>query len=128
MMKEELLARLGAVEIRGGKPKYSQELREATLEYASTRVAAGDSLNQVAGELGIKGWTLQRWSQNARRAARGGDPVRVSAMSFVRLEPSMSQGVPVEVLLSGRVVRVPVGFDGETLSRVVAILEKGSAA
>jgi hypothetical protein len=123
MTKEELIALLATAEVRSGRRRFTREMKEKTLAYARDR----PSVPTVATELVIKGWTLQRWFQNERRAGRANEgPVK----GFVRLEAEaevVSRGGGLEVMLGGRSIRVPVGFDGETLSRVVAILERRGA-
>lgn len=130
MTKEELIELLKTARVRGSRRQFTAEMREKTLEYARGRQA---SLTEVAEEVGIKGWTLQRWSQKerlAREGREGGAAIQKPAMKFVRLEtarqPSSSVGA-LEVLLAGCAIRVPVGFDEETLSNLVAILERRSA-
>ena len=127
MTKEELIELLKTARVRGSRRQFTAEMREKTLEYARGRQA---SLTEVAEEVGIKGWTLQRWSQKERLAREGGAAIQKPAMKFVRLEtarqPSSSVGA-LEVLLAGCAIRVPVGFDEETLSNLVAILERRSA-
>lgn len=119
--REELLEKLRRVEVKDGRAKYGKELREEILKYSAPRVAAGVSQASIAAELGIKGWTLQRWHQNARRE---NGPV-TKKPSFIRLEPAPEVGGHLEVVARhGRVVRVPVGFDEATLARVLVALER----
>jgi transposase-like protein len=130
--KEELQARIQNVPVVGGKKRYGQELREAIVKFSAPHLATGQSLVTVAGELGMKAWTLQRWHQNARKPARRLSAKAPSAMTFVRLEaarptPQQHPQPSLEVVLgNGRVVRVPAGFDEGLLSRVLAVAEGGA--
>ncbi len=99
------------------------------MEYAAPLLAGGMSQTQLAGDLGIKAWTLQRWHQNAGRRpdAPKKKGVLAEALSFVRLEAAAKAEprASVEVVLrNGRVVRASTGFDSETLERVLAIVEQ----
>jgi hypothetical protein len=137
MTTDELRARISTAEKRDGRTRYERSLREALMEHAGPRKAAGESLAQVAEELGMSASTLQRWfarrsdtadgSRARASRAAAADPLR--AMAFVRLEPTKpTVGEPLEVLLPGGIaVRVPVGFDGETLSRVLTLVKAGVA-
>jgi transposase-like protein len=110
----------------------------AVVAYARPRAAAGDSLSKVAGELGLKAETLRRWcsssspNKDASQSRAAVSVPRPDALTFVRLEAMVppvpaSTGVPVEIVFAGGVsVRVPVGFDEPTLSRVVSVI-KGAA-
>lgn len=69
---------------------FSSEARAQALGYAQKRLSAGASAREVAEELGLIGWTLQRWLQSEHR----GDIKAVDG--FVRLEvKSPSQQAPV---------------------------------
>jgi transposase-like protein len=140
MTKDELRAKLSAVEKRNGRTRYERSLVDAVVEHAGPRKAAGESLSQVAEDLGMSAGNLQRWFGNftrrGERAQGSKAPTRrpaagdsLSPMAFVRLEPSASRvGEPLEILLAGGVaVRVPVGFDGATLSRVLTLVKGGVA-
>lgn len=140
MTKEELQAKVSAAEKRNGRTRFGRSLKETILEYAIPRSAAGESLTQVAGELGMCPSTLQRWCARLqasgpegvgepkargrrRRATQGLGPV-----AFVELKSAPMRGEPLEVLLPEKVsVRVPVGFDEGTLSRVLMLLKGGVA-
>jgi len=139
--KDELRAKLSMAEKHNGRTRYERSLVDAVVEHATPRKAAGESLSQVAEELGLSAGNLQRWFANltrrseraqgskarARRPAAAGDSL--GPMAFVRLEPTAPVvGEPLEILLAGGVaVRVPVGFDGTTLSRVLTLVKGGVA-
>ncbi len=55
--------------------------RERAVAYAKKRMGAGVKAGQVSNELGLIGWTLQRWLQ---RDGRG--ELATASENFVRLE------------------------------------------
>lgn len=78
------------------------------------------SADEFAGREGISRGQLTWWVGRLRTLAREAIP---AGPAFVALEPS-SVGIGVEVVLrSGAVVRVPAGFDGDTVLRLVRVLE-----
>lgn len=141
MTTDELRAKISAAEKRNGRTRYERSLMEAVKEHAGPRKAAGESLAQVAEELGMSASTLQRWFSRGRTlrnenvggpgapASQGAAADSLSPVAFVRLEPTKSTvGEPLEVLLPGGLaVRVPVGFDGSTFSRLLTLLKGGEA-
>ena len=70
---------------------------------------------------------LRRWKWKLKKLM--GKPMPAT-LSFVRLEPAAdpsSQPGLLEVVSSnGRVVRVPVGFDEGTLSRLLVVMDGGA--
>lgn len=129
--KEELKQRIESTPINSnGRAMYSPELRHDAVEYSKEQQAAtGDSVGSIATELGLNGWTLQRWHQNERRAQRSG-------ASFVEVAPKKRgrpprAGVAVvapaaafEVTCpSGFEVRVPARFEARALRDLLAALE-----
>jgi hypothetical protein len=67
---------------------------------------------------------LKRWKWKLSHLARKRDRGDAVAMKFVRLEATKVDAGPVEIVVSnGRLVRVGVGFDEGTLSRVLKLLE-----
>lgn len=74
-LKAELARRAGA----GTRGRFTDALRAETLAVLAARKAQGASQDTVAEELGISGWTLSRWKQQAGRAQAGAAfrPVRV---------------------------------------------------
>lgn len=138
MTKDELRAKLSAAEKRNGRVRYERSLIDAVMEHASPRKAGGESLSKVAEDLGMSAGNLQRWFWTRGETAQGagskagprrpttGDPR--SPLAFVRLEAAApTAGESLEILLAGVAVRVPVGFDGATLSRVLALVKGGVA-
>lgn len=68
---ERLKAELEARRKLGPRGRFTEPLRMQVLEYARARQAQGDTLEQVARQLGLSGWTLSRWSGRARREQAG---------------------------------------------------------
>jgi transposase-like protein len=50
-----------------GYRTFTKAAHATVVKFALTRIDAGASATEVADELGLKGWTLQRWLQNHRR-------------------------------------------------------------
>ena len=80
-------------------------------------------------------WRLERDAEASTAAAPSSTPSGMStstALSFVRVDVQVMTSAPpvapmLEVVLAGgRCVRVPVGFDGETLGRIVDVIEGGA--
>ena len=71
---------------------------------------------------------LQRWQWKAKLL---GAAVSVTKPTFVRLEPAAATepdpttGLEV-VTMTGRLVRVPVGFDAVTLTRLLVVVDGGA--
>lgn len=91
---------------------------------------------EFAAQEGVSGKRLAWWDWKLRKlgVVPPEEPrPEASAPSFVRLEvagpfPSVEQAEPLELVLSGgQRVRIPVGFDAGTLSRVVSVLAGGAA-
>lgn len=86
---------------------------------------SGLTAKEFAAETGVNASTLSYWSWRLRPAGRRRPPARSSASSarFVELSASpLAATVPatLELLLGESVrIRVPSGFDEETLARVV---------
>lgn len=68
---EELRKRVESAEVNSNGKQFSAELRRDILEYSREQQAVGKSRQSIAGELGMKGWTLNRWHQNERKAKTG---------------------------------------------------------
>ena len=130
MAAEELRLRIEReVVIVGGRRRYSPELKQAILEHVEPRIGAGEALEDLERVLGVNAWTMQRWRQRARESARilAPNSLGQAPMPFVRLEAATLGAPLLEVAVRpGAVVRVPVGFDSGTLSRLLALLEGGA--
>ena len=98
------------------------------------RAASGQSLREFAAERGVVASTLAWWSSEIRRreARRAGKPTprrpakKAEAIPLVPVTLAESNGPSVfEVALpGGAAVRVPTGFDADSLRRLVAVLEE----
>jgi hypothetical protein len=86
---------------------------------------SGLTARQYAARIGVNHQTLSHWKYKLAREERdeqaGGDAGR--APEFVEVTTMLVVDVPLEIVAaSGDVVRVPVGFDEETLARVLDVL------
>ncbi len=126
--KEELKSRVEAAAARStGNVQFGPELRRDILEYSREQQAGGRSQQSIASELGMKGWTLNRWHQNARKAGGGGATfVEVTTKKRAR-PPKGSVAVPAagfEVTCpSGHEVKVPARFEARALRELLVVLE-----
>ena len=77
---EEVRRALGERTNARGFRLFSKSAAALAVQYAKKRLSGGASAREVAGELGLIGWTLQRWLQREQR----GD-IKPTG-SFVRLE------------------------------------------
>ena len=90
--------------------------------------ASGLAVGVFAAQEGVRPATLSWWRRRlstvAVTASRPSE--RTTALSFVRLEAPPVSSASLEVIVAtGRTIRIPAGFDEETLSRVVVVLERG---
>lgn len=93
---------------------------------------SGLTAGDYAAEVGISERSLRWWKwrlatpeETRTRARRPAERV-ASPLTFIEVTPPVtSEGLEV-VLKHGRSVRVPVGFDGPTFERLLALLERGS--
>ncbi len=88
--------------------------------------ASGLSAAEFGRQSGIAEKRLRWWRK--RLGQRSRSPGKALAMVPVRIKipaasatAAMAAG-PIEVVVGGLVVRVPVGFDAETLARIVGVL------
>jgi hypothetical protein len=95
---------------------------------------------EFAAEIGVNVHTLRswKWKLAAERRAQGGTPKARPARSrptatrkgaapkptFVELE--LAPAEPIELRVGDIEVRVPIGFDEATLTRVVAVLRQAA--
>ena len=85
-----------------------------------------DAETFAAGE-GVTKRQLMWWRWRVRRDEHA--TPSTTALSFVQLEPSTApaSGPMLELVVAeGRLIRVPTGFDEETLARLVAVVEGGA--
>lgn len=113
---EEVRRALGEKKNGRGYRVFSSEARQLAIAYAKKRVTAGASTKEVSDELGLIGWTMQRWLQNEQRGHRN-----VSA-GFARLE--------VKAVLKSPVVRGPYGVwvEGLDVAGIAALLRSLSCS
>jgi hypothetical protein len=71
MSLEKLKSAIAATEMVGNLKRYPRELRESILEYSYAGMGSGKSRGELAIELGMKRWTLDRWHQDEDKARRG---------------------------------------------------------
>lgn len=89
-------------------------------------MASGLTARQYAARIGVNHRTLSYWKyllgREAREQAEQDGPA--SAPRFVEVASTMlSGGEPIEIVTAGgEVVRVPVGFDDDSLGRVLDVL------
>jgi hypothetical protein len=85
----------------------------------------GQTLTAFAQVYDVHPERLGRWHRLLRAERQGGvrfHPVRVRGVE----ERSEAEGGRIELVLnSGRLIRVPHGFDAEDLRRVLAVVEAG---
>lgn len=107
---------LGEKTTARGYRVFSNEARERAVAYAQKRLSAGLSAREVAEELGLIGWTLQRWLQREQR----GDIK--PAGGFMKLE--------VKAVPSGAVVRGPCGVwvEGLGVDGIATLLRRLSCS
>ena len=127
--KEELKSRVEvAAMARGRNVQFGPELRRDILEYSREQQMSGRSQHAIAAELGMKGWTLNRWHQNERKAKGTGGAGFVEVVRKKRERPpKVSVQVPAvafEVTCpSGFEVRVPASFDVGALKSLLNAIE-----
>ena len=117
---------------------------KSTREQWAARVAqwrdSGRSAAEFAAELGVRADTLKWWKWKldadtrrkslARRPARpvqiiAKDKMAVAPLTFVELTTAPMVREPLEVVLPSTLrVRVPIGFDDATLTRLLDVLDR----
>lgn len=100
--------------------KPQQRNSEETYRAAFAEHAAGTSLDELARRLGVTRSTLKWWKSRLKRRdkAKAFLPVRVVD------SPAPSSPRPFEVEHpSGALIRVPPGFAGDDLTRLIRALE-----
>jgi hypothetical protein len=90
---------------------------------------------EFAAEIGVNVHTLRGWKWKLAAEQSAGTPSRAAGArrrtpraepKATFLEMTMAPADAIELRVSGVEVRVPVGFDETTLSRVVAVLRAAS--
>ena len=93
---------------------------------------------EFAAEIGVNLHTLRSWKWKLAAEVRGADRTqrtpsaprderrRSTEAKATFVEMAIAPAVGIELRVGGVEVRVPVGFDEQTLSRVVAVLRLAS--
>jgi hypothetical protein len=116
----------------------ARERREVWEKRVARLRESGLTTNEFAAEIGCNAGTLQQWKyklagerRRAGRTEKGAKPVvaPTGGVGFVEVIGStVSAGSPtagaIEVMLGRVTVRVPPGFDADTLCRLVTVLEQ----
>jgi hypothetical protein len=92
---------LGEKQNKRGFRVFSNTSKELAVAYAQKRLRAGATTKEVSDELGLNGWTLQRWLQRergARKANAGFTRVGVASATRVSAVVRGPCGVWVEGL------------------------------
>ncbi len=106
--------------------------RQKWLEWVERWEASGSTPEEFATSEGepVTADRLRRWKWKFKKLKSEAGSSVPPALSFVRLEPAVSQSrqpAGLEVVSgNGRVVRVLVGFDEGTLSRLLVVVDGGA--
>jgi transposase len=118
--REEVLTLLGGDPKDDGHRQFLAEARGAAVTYAEQRISDGESAVDVAAELKMNRWTLQKWLQRHRKGGLGRTAKREKG--FRRLKVA-SRPAPKAAVL---VVHGPCGVrvEGLDVAGVASLLEK----
>lgn len=111
---EDVRQRLGQKTDRRGYRVFTKEAEKAAVAFALRRLELGGRAEQIATELGLNGWTLQRWLQRHRRLAVDG-----GGRGFRKVEV-VAKGVGQIVIYA----RCGVRIEGLGLDDTVEVLRK----
>ncbi len=113
---EEVRLALGEKTNARGYRVFSREARRLAIAYAKKRQSAGASTKQISDELGLIGWTMQRWLQNEQR-----EQLAVG-VGFTRLE--------VKAVVRSPVVHGPYGVwvEGLEVEGIAALMRSLSCS
>lgn len=75
---KEVVAALDVKVNRRGYRQFTTEAKAKACRFAILAIANGASTSAVSNQLGLKGWTLQRWLQNARHEKKAEAPAAPS--------------------------------------------------
>jgi hypothetical protein len=117
--REEVLALLGGETKTDGHRQFLVEARVAAVAYAKRRISEGVKPSQVADELKLNRWTLQRWLQRGRKGELGGAPDE-KAFRRVKVAKAPSPEKSSVVVHGACGVRV----EGLDLTGVASLLER----
>jgi hypothetical protein len=99
--------------------------REERLEQVRRWIGSGLSGAEFGRTVGIPAGTLAWWRWKFRSEGVSLRPKRKPALSFVEITPAKSvsqSGIAIEVEVAGARLRIPDGFDDQTLTRVLCVL------
>ena len=91
--------------------------REDRAGVLALRRREGLGFRELSAATGIREATLRMWERRERVARRRAKFVEVAV-------PESRAGRPLELVVGGRVVRLPLGFDAGELRRLLAVLEQ----
>ena len=94
LMTEEVRRALGERTDARGFRIFPEGARQLAVAYAKKRIGSGASAVEVARELGLIGWTLQRWLQREQRGAIAGQGIKQMG-GFMKLEVKPMPSVAV---------------------------------
>lgn len=117
---EDVIAALKAGTKSLGHAQFTDEARRMAADYAKERKARGARIEEVAAELKMNKWTLQRWLQ---RQGRGEFEKAATKAGFSRVKVKGR----TEGATGGRLVvhgAHGVRVEGLTLENVAALLER----
>lgn len=85
---------------------------------------SGLSAKEFAAEVGVKESSLRNWGWRLKTKRAAAAPATVKPAKWVEfVVPAKSEAAALElVLASGLTVRVPAGFEAETLRRLLAVV------
>ena len=104
--------------------------RRAWAERVAAWKASGLTCKEFARQAGINPRTLSWWKWRLGSESRRGSGgiaraanATATQLTFVEVDAAPLAGAPIELVLEdGVVVRVPVGFDADTLREVLTVL------
>lgn len=110
-----------------------RESRELWKKRVERWKESGLSAGEYAAEIGVKEGTLRHWSwkfsaesrgvETLKRPTRNKKKSKSASISFVEVPTSESEAFFEVVLSSKLTIRVPMGFDDASLSRLISVLE-----
>lgn len=109
-----LRAQLRAADRCGAGKPFPEQLRRAVVEYAAQSVADGESVDVVAGDLGISAMSIKRWTEREEKAASHGVELRRVEI-VAESGPTLAPGVVVHT-------RNGLRIEGLTLPALAALV------
>lgn len=88
---------------------------------------SGLTAREYAAQIGVNQQTLANWKYKLageKRAEQGEGSTSPTRLDFLEVATVAANSVPIELVLpEGEVIRVPVGFEAETLTQLLDVLE-----